>query len=295
MIDITSRLEDLRISINARLPELIETVCEPGILRDAMNYSLAAGGKRLRPSLCLMSAEMFGVPEPALDMACAIEMIHTYSLIHDDLPAMDNDDLRRGKPTNHVVFGEAYAILAGDGLLNSAFEVLLKSARQYQNIRLDFPAAIEIIASAAGTKGMIAGQTADMEFEGSHLNKETLEYIHERKTAALIKASITSGAALMKADREDIEALEAFGGCIGFVFQIIDDILDEVGNIEKLGKTPGKDAVSDKQTFARLYGVEESKIIARRKTDEAICHLERFGPRADNLRAAAEYLIARKN
>lgn len=295
MTEITSRLESLRARINRRLPELLEGVCEPGILRDAMNYSLIAGGKRLRPSLCLLSAEMFGDPEQALDLACAIEMIHTYSLIHDDLPAMDNDDLRRGKPTNHVVFGEAYAILAGDGLLNSAFEVMLRSAKQHRSSGLDFTAAIEIIAHAAGTKGMIAGQAADIGFEGSQLGKDVLEYIHERKTGALIKASVTSGAALMCADKEEIEALEIYGGCIGFVFQIIDDILDETGVAESLGKTPGKDAASDKQTFARLYGIEESMNIARQKTDEAIISLERFGRRSEYLKAAAEYLFTRKS
>lgn len=295
MTDIAERLESLRAKINMRLPELLETVCEPGILSDAMGYSVIAGGKRLRPSLCLLSAEMFADPAPALDLACAIEMIHTYSLIHDDLPAMDNDDLRRGKPTNHVVFGEAYAILAGDGLLNSAFEVMLRSMKQYKNSGLDFLSSIEIIISAAGTKGMISGQAADMGFEGSEQGKDVLEYIHERKTAALIKASVTSGAALMGAGRGDIAALEAYGGCIGFVFQIIDDILDETGIADKLGKTPGKDSVSDKQTFVRLYGIEESQNIARQKTGEAVGYLERFGPRADDLRALAEYLLARKS
>ncbi len=295
MTEIAERLESLRSKINKRLPELLEIICEPGILRNAMGYSIIAGGKRLRPSLCLLSAEMYGDPAPALDVACAIEMIHTYSLIHDDLPAMDNDDLRRGKPTNHIVFGEAYAILAGDGLLNSAFEVMLKSAKQYKNGGYDFYSAIEIIAEAAGTKGMIAGQAADMGFEGSEQGKEVLEYIHERKTAALIKASVTSGAKLMGAGNEDIAALETYGGCIGFVFQIIDDILDETGNAGKLGKTPGKDAVSDKQTFTRLYGIERSTEIARQKTGEAIRSLDRFGPKADNLRALAENFLARKN
>lgn len=295
MTDIAEHLESLRAIINGRLPELLETVCEPGILRDAMNYSIIAGGKRLRPSLCLLSAEMFGDSAPALDLACAVEMIHTYSLIHDDLPAMDNDDLRRGKPTNHVVFGEAYAILAGDGLLNGAFEVMLRSMKQYKSSGLDFLSAVEILAFAAGTRGMISGQAADIGFEGSEQGREVLEYIHERKTAALIKASVTSGAALMGAGREDLAALEAYGGCVGFVFQIIDDILDETGMADKLGKTPGKDAVSDKQTFARLYGIEESGNIARQKTDEAVGYLERFGPRADDLRALALYLLARKS
>lgn len=295
MNDTASRLDKIRAAVDLRLLELIDLVCDEGILKDAMSYSLMAGGKRLRPSLCLLSAEIFGDSHLALDIACSIEMIHTYSLIHDDLPAMDNDDLRRGKPTNHIVFGEAYAILAGDGLLNSAFEVMLKDMIRNQNSGLDFPAAIEIIASAAGTKGMIAGQTADMEFEGTKQDKSVLEYIHERKTAALIKASVTSGAALMRASEQDVAALEKYGECIGLVFQIIDDVLDETGDADRLGKTPGKDAQTDKQTFARLYGIEESTKIAREKTDEAIESLERFGSKAESLRYIAEYLLARKS
>lgn len=279
--------------INIRLQELMDIMCEQGILKDAMSYSLMAGGKRLRPVLCLMSAEMFGDEKRALDIACALEMIHTYSLIHDDLPAMDNDALRRGKPTNHVVFGEAYAILAGDGLLNCAFEVMLKSAQENKDNGLDYMKAMNIIAKAAGVQGMIAGQVGDMAFEGEKLDENVLCYIHERKTAALIKASVLSGAALSGAKKMEIAALDTYGDCIGMVFQIIDDILDEVGDQQKMGKTLGKDCDADKQTFTKVYGIEKSKKIARQKTDEAIRALECFDNRAENLKALAEYLLNR--
>jgi geranylgeranyl diphosphate synthase type II len=238
---------------------------------------------------------MFGDEAKALDIACAIEMIHTYSLIHDDLPSMDNDELRRGKPTNHVVFGEAYAILAGDGLLNSAFEVMLSCAQLNSDNGLDYIGASKIIAEASGTMGMIAGQAADIEFEGTQQDSGVLQYIHERKTAALITASVTSPAALFRADPKEISALKTYGGCIGLAFQIMDDILDETGNTISIGKTPGKDLDKDKQTFTRIYGIEKSKQIAREKTDEAIEALEPFESKADNLRYLAEYLFLRES
>lgn len=295
MNDSLERVERLKTSVNLRLVELMEASCENGILKDAMMYSLMAGGKRLRPVMCLLTAGMFGDEAAALDIACAIEMIHTYSLIHDDLPAMDNDELRRGKPTNHVVFGEAYAILAGDGLLNCAFEVMLKRALNNKDAGLDYVAAMETIATAAGVKGMIAGQAADIAFEGTQQGADVLEYIHERKTAALIKASVTSGAALYRATREEQSALATYGGCIGLVFQLIDDILDMTGTADSLGKTPGKDTGSDKQTFVRLYGIERSMEIARQKTSEAIKALDCFGGKAKDLRLLAEYMLNRKN
>lgn len=293
MSDISEKLKTISTAVNGRLKELTSVICESGVLKDAMDYSLMAGGKRLRPALCLMAAEMFGEPDKAMDVACAIEMIHTYSLIHDDLPAMDNDDLRRGRPTNHKVFGEAYAILAGDALLNSAFEVMLKAALDSNEHSLNYLYALNIIAEASGSKGMIAGQIADIEFEGTEQGKDVLEYIHDRKTAAMITASVTSGAALMGASKTEIDALKKYGQCIGLVFQIIDDILDETGDKDKLGKTPGKDKDADKQTFLRLYGMEESKRIAKQKTDEAIEALSCFGERAESLKELAIYLLKR--
>ena len=277
--------------VEERLLQLMDSMCEPGVLKDAMSYSLLGGGKRLRPALCMMSAGLFGDMARALDFACAIEMIHTYSLIHDDLPSMDNDVLRRGKPTNHVVFGEAMALLAGDGLLNCAYEVMLSSATTGD--AKGHVKAMHIVACAAGVKGMIAGQTADISFEGADINEEVLHYIHERKTGALIRASVLSGAALLGAADDELNALGAYGAHIGLVFQIVDDILDEVGNAESLGKSVGKDKDTGKLTFARAYGIDESRRIAREKTDEAIAALSRFGNRAKPLCEVAEILVSR--
>jgi geranylgeranyl diphosphate synthase type II len=293
MSKIKQDMSDIAGVVNIRLDALMDEMCEPGILKDAMSYSLKAGGKRLRPVLCMLSADMFGDMTQALDVACAIEMIHTYSLIHDDLPAMDNDVLRRGKPTNHVVFGEAFALLAGDGLLNGAFEVLLKLAQRSSLDKLDVVRAMQIISAASGMKGMIAGQAADLQFEGEDVDAQVLHYIHDRKTAAMIKASVTAGAALFHANEDDIAALGLYGDHLGLVFQIVDDILDEVGDENKLGKSIGKDKDAKKITFARLYGIDESRRIAKEKTDKAISALARFGARADRLKALATFMLDR--
>ncbi len=292
MPELTPDFQTIICMIDNRLDMLLDKHCGSGLLKDAMAYSLKAGGKRLRPLLCLLSAEIFGDMTKALDFACAIEMIHTYSLIHDDLPCMDNDVLRRGKPTNHVVFGEAQAVLAGDGLLNTAFEVMIAAAAE--NKELDALGAMRIIAGASGVRGMIDGQSADIEFEGKDVDIETLHYIHSRKTAALIKASVTSGAALMRASGAEIDALSLFGDNMGLVFQIVDDILDEEGNTATLGKTSGKDKASGKITFVRLYGIEESRRIAAQKTKEAADALSRFNGRADGLKLLAESMLTRK-
>ncbi len=277
--------------VDRRLETLLNERCEQGLLKDAMSYSLKAGGKRLRPVLCMLSAGLFGDMGRALDTACAIEMIHTYSLIHDDLPCMDNDVLRRGKPTNHVVFGEAQALLAGDGLLNGAFEVMLALAEKEKH--LNAVRAMAVIAGAAGVKGMIAGQSADLEFEGKDVDEQVLHYIHERKTAALITASVLSGAALMHASEDDLRELDIYGSCIGLVFQIVDDILDVEGDTGKLGKSTGKDKDSEKMTFARVYGIEASRRIAKEKTEEAVDALLRFGMRASGLKALAQAMLTR--
>lgn len=291
---IEDRLKRTSELVDKRLDELLKIYCEQGVLFDAMRYSLMAGGKRLRPALCLMSASLFGDEANALDFACALEMIHTYSLIHDDLPAMDNDSLRRGKPTNHVVFGEAMAILAGDGLLNTAFEVMISSAaRDSQNI-IGKTKAMGIIAKAAGSDGMIQGQAADIEFEGKDKDEEVLSYIHERKTAAMITASVLSGAVIMGASEEELNALKEYGHCIGLVFQIVDDILDVEGDEAKLGKTLGKDEVSGKQTFAGIYGLDKSKQIAQEMTNRAKQALSGFSDRAAELRLLADFLLHRE-
>ncbi len=293
MSRIEQDMRDITEVVNRRLDALLDETCEPGILMDAMSYSLKAGGKRLRPVLCMLSAAMFGEMHKALDVACAIEMIHTYSLIHDDLPSMDNDVLRRGKPTNHVVFGEAFALLAGDGLLNCAFEVLLNYAQKNRENKLDVISAMHIIVSASGTRGMIAGQSADLEFEGKDVDAQVLHYIHERKTAAMIKASVIAGAALFYANEADMKALCLYGDNLGLVFQIVDDILDETGDEKKLGKSTGKDKDAEKMTFSRVYGIRASQRIAKEKTDEAICALERFGKRANGLRTLADFMLER--
>ena len=294
-MNVKERLGEIAQRVEVRLDELLDAHCEDGLLKDAMRYSLTAGGKRLRPALCLMSAEMFGGEAKALDIACALEMIHTYSLIHDDLPAMDDDELRRGKPTNHVVFGEANAILAGDGLLNLAFEVMLARALDSEEDMPNILRASHIVASAAGVRGMIAGQVADMLFEGKDFDEDVLKYIHSRKTAAMIKASVMSGALAVGVSESDISALAHYGDCIGLVFQIVDDILDETGDQDKMGKTLGKDAQADKQTFATLYGIEESRRIAAEKTDEAIEALAPFGDKAQELIALARLMKDRDN
>lgn len=294
MSDISEKMNSLAHLVNLRLSGLMDRICEQGLLKDAMNYSLNAGGKRLRPILCLMSAGMYGGLEDAIDFACAIEMIHTYSLIHDDLPAMDNDNMRRGKPTNHVIFGEAFAILAGDGLLNCAFEAMTGCARANPYKAANYLASMDIIAGAAGVRGMVAGQAADIEFEGAAQGEEVLYYIHERKTAALLTASVLSGAVIMGASDKEISALKNYGQCIGLVFQIVDDILDEEGDLSLLGKTPGKDATSSKQTFARLYGIEKSRLIAKSKTKKAEDALNIFGKRARDLRDLAYFMLERK-
>lgn len=285
-------MNKLADKINSRLMRLMDKMCEPGVLKDAMCYSLLGGGKRLRPTLCLMSADIYGGAGKALDFACAIEMIHTYSLIHDDLPAMDNDVLRRGKPTCHVVFGEGNAILAGDGLLNCAFETMLGAAlreKEYAN----YVKATRIIAKAAGARGMIAGQAADISFEGKGLDLKALEFIHIRKTAALISASVTAGAALLNAPEDEIAALGAYGGCVGLAFQIVDDILDIKGDGAILGKSTGKDELSGKLTFVRAMGTDASRVIAREKTKEAKEALACFGGRAKALADMADMLLNR--
>ncbi|SES70792.1 farnesyl-diphosphate synthase [Natronincola peptidivorans] len=227
-------------------------------LIQAMEYSLTAGGKRLRPILAIASYELFNSNvERVLPYACGIEMIHTYSLIHDDLPAMDNDDYRRGKLTNHKVFGEGVAILAGDGLLNYAFEIMLQDAVKHNDMRR-YVESIKSIAEGAGINGMIGGQIVDIESEGKTIDKETLEYIHLCKTAALITVSLKIGAIIANADEKDIKNMETIGENLGLAFQIRDDILDIIGENEKMGKNVGSDIKSKKSTYPSLYGLDYS-------------------------------------
>jgi geranylgeranyl diphosphate synthase, type II len=285
--------EDDRVAVDAQLDRLLpaETVAPPSIHK-AMRYSVFAGGKRIRPILCLETARIFEANvSPALYPACAIEFIHTYSLIHDDLPALDNDDLRRGKPTCHKEFGEALAILAGDALLTLAFETLaLAPVLPDRRVAMSGE-----IAGAAGTvNGMVGGQVADLEAEGRKVEPELLEYIHRSKTAALIRASVTSGALCAGASEKDVNHLRAFGEWIGWAFQVTDDILDVEESSAALGKTAGKDAAQQKATYPAVFGLERSHEIARNLATKAIQELQVFGERAERLRGVAEYLVLRR-
>jgi geranylgeranyl diphosphate synthase type II len=285
--------EEDRIAVDAHLDRLLpaESV-PPASIHQAMRYSVFAGGKRIRPILCLESARIFGAEvSHALFPGCAVELIHTYSLIHDDLPALDNDDLRRGKPTCHKKFGEATAILAGDALLTLAFETIAATpVSSDQRV-----AIVTEIASAAGTvKGMVGGQVADLEAEGKKVDAEMLEYIHRSKTAALIRASITSGALSAGAPRDDVARLRRFGETIGWAFQVTDDILDVEESSAALGKTAGKDVAQQKATYPAVFGLERSHQIANELASKAIAELQPYGERADRLRTIAEFLVLRR-
>jgi geranylgeranyl diphosphate synthase type II len=266
---------------------------QPSSIHRAMRYSVFAGGKRVRPVLCLESARMFTEnPEAAIYAACALEFIHTYSLIHDDLPALDNDDLRRGKPTCHKVFGEAMAILAGDALLTLAFQILAAAPLEPS---LGIRVIAEIAAAAGTVNGMVGGQVADVEAGGKPVDAATLEYIHKSKTAALIRGSIVAGAIAGGADSEDVERLRRFGDNIGWGFQVVDDILDVEESSAALGKTAGKDQAQQKATYPALYGLEKSRAIATELEAKALKELDGYGERAGRLRQLAEFLVARRS
>jgi geranylgeranyl diphosphate synthase type II len=282
-----------RLVVDAALDQLLPPeTAQPPSIHQAMRYSVFAGGKRIRPILCLETARIFDANvTPALHPACAMEFIHTYSLIHDDLPALDNDDLRRGKPTCHKKFGEASAILAGDALLTLAFETIsstpVDAARRV--------AILTEVSSAAGTiSGMVGGQVADLEAEGKRVAPEMLEYIHHAKTAALIRASVASGALCAGASAEDVARLRRYGESIGLLFQVTDDILDVEESSAALGKTAGKDLAQQKATYPAVYGLERSHQIANELATKAINELAPYGERASRLREIAEYLVRRR-
>jgi geranylgeranyl diphosphate synthase type II len=262
----------------------------------AMRYSLFAGGKRIRPILALAAAEALHAPsEPLLPVACALECIHTYSLIHDDLPAMDDDDLRRGKPTCHVVFGEAEAILAGDGLLSFAFELLTHADAQQTISPVAQLKMINLIAKAIGPVGMVGGQSLDLAAEGQAIDFEHLRLIHGYKTGALITASVQAGAIFGQGDEEQFAALSRYGVQIGLAFQIVDDLLDVEGTTEDLGKTAGADAERNKATYPAFFGVAKTKVMAKEAVEEALTALEIFDAQAEPLRALARYIYERNN
>jgi geranylgeranyl diphosphate synthase, type II len=285
--------EEDRAAVDAALERLMPGEgAQPPSIHRAMRYSVQAGGKRVRPILCLESARIFSSDvTPILPVACALEFIHTYSLIHDDLPALDNDDLRRGKPTCHKQFGEAIAILAGDALLTLAFETIanapVEPARRV--------AILSDVAASAGTiNGMVGGQVADLEAEGRTIAPAELEYIHRSKTAALIRASVVAGAIGGGADDENVARLKRFGETIGWAFQVVDDILDVEESSAALGKTAGKDAEQQKATYPALYGLERSRQLATELESRAMAELAPYGQRAARLRELAELIVHRR-
>lgn len=287
-------LEENRADVDRALDRLLppETAV-PQTIHRAMRYSVMAGGKRIRPALCLETARLFQADLSAtIHVGCALEFIHTYSLIHDDLPALDNDDLRRGRPTCHKQFGEAMAILAGDGLLTFAFETLAKvSIAPGRRVRM-----IAEIAGAAGTvNGMVGGQVADVEAEGKLADAATIEFIHRAKTAALIRASAVSGALTGHAAEDDLARIGQFGERIGWAFQVVDDILDVEQSSAELGKTAGKDARQKKATYPALYGLEASRRMADRLASEALEELQTYGDTAERLRELARFLVTRRS
>lgn len=290
--DLQSYLEDRTELINRALDRFLpKESARPATIHKAMRYSLFAGGKRLRPALCLAAAAACGGDEEdALPLAGAVECIHTYSLIHDDLPAMDNDDFRRGKPTNHKVFGEGIAVLAGDALLTQAFEIAAQ-ARGWP--RYPHQTLVLEIARASGSLQLIAGQVADLEAEGRKISATELKYIHERKTSALLCCSARLGGMSANCNAAQLQALTDFGYNVGLAFQIIDDILDITQTSEQLGKTAGKDTAAQKATYPSIVGLEKSKKIAQQLTQRAFEALTMFKGKAAALEALANYLLVR--
>jgi geranylgeranyl diphosphate synthase type II len=295
-MELKAYLEEKRGRVEVALAHVFPEPGGPaGDVVKAMRYSLFAGGKRLRPILCLAGAEAVGgAGQDVMPVACALELIHTYSLIHDDLPAMDNDDLRRGKPTSHKVFGEAVAILAGDGLLTEAF-------RQMGSMKLprEVPAeallrVIRIVAEASGYEGMVGGQVTDIQSQGKAVEPRVVEFIHTHKTGALIAASVTSGAILAGGTTAELKAIRCYGESIGLAFQVADDILDVEGDSAKMGKSAGGDARKKKVTYPSVFGLAKSREVQKELVDRAIRFLETFDHKANPLRQIAFYIIERK-
>ena len=291
---LTQTLEQGRVLTDRALEQLLPAATQyPSSIHQAMRHSVFAGGKRLRPILCMESGRMVAGSLPAgiEELGAALEMLHTYSLVHDDLPALDNDDLRRGRPTCHKVFGEAIAILTGDALQTQAYEVLAKlQCPAESRVRI-----IEEIARGTGTvDGMIGGQVVDLEAEHSQPDIKMLEYIHRSKTAALISASVVSGGLYAGARDQAIAKLRSFGQSIGLAFQIVDDVLDVTQTSEQLGKTAGKDIAAEKTTYPALFGVDKSLKQADTLVDTACASLDSFGAEADTLKALARFLVERK-
>lgn len=286
-----SKIDYYNELVNDKMQEYLSDSEIPSEMQKAMSYSVFAGGKRLRPALLLATCELFGgKKEKAIPFACAIEFIHTYSLIHDDLPALDNDDYRRGRLTSHKVFGEDMAILAGDALLSYAFEIMINACQDKNTID-----AARYIAYAAGAKGMVAGQWVDVSSNGKKIDEEKMKYIHMNKTAAMIKGAIKAGAVCADADEKDVLNMAEYADAIGYTFQIVDDILDVEGDEEKLGKKTGSDALNDKTTFVTLYGIDGAKDKAKEYTEKAISLIRQYGDKSAFFEELAEYLLIRTN
>jgi geranylgeranyl diphosphate synthase type II len=285
-----SRCRAVDSALNRFLPPAI---AKPPTIHRAMRYSLFAGGKRLRPILCLAAAEACdGKEENAMPLACAVECIHTYSLIHDDLPCMDDDDFRRGNPTSHKVFGEGIAVLAGDALLTIAFEIVTKARATARYSHADL---VRDVAVAAGSKFLVAGQVRDLECEGKRVGHRQLVWIHERKTSALLTCAIRLGGMSANAKPAELKALTKFGYNLGMAFQVIDDILDATKTSKQLGKTAGKDAKAGKATYPSILGMKRAQKEADRYTNAAIRALDIFGWRAFRLKQIADYMLRRQN
>jgi geranylgeranyl diphosphate synthase type II len=286
---LAARQKEVDRALDRFLPK---AASKPSTIHQAMRYSLFAGGKRLRPILCLAAGEACGgLTKSALPFGCAVECIHTYSLIHDDLPSMDNDDFRRGRATCHKVYGDGIAVLTGDALLTIAFEIAA-TADGWR--RYDMREIIREISVAAGSRKLIAGQVADLEGEGRKITRAQLRYIHENKTAALLTTSVRLGAMSANATPTQLAAVSAFGYALGFAFQVIDDILDVTQTSEKLGKSAGKDAAAQKATYPAVMGLEKSRAEAGRLTRQAHDALRPLGKKAETLHALANYLLERE-
>ncbi len=295
-MDLKKYLKEKKDAVDAFFHDYFKEQRRPAVLQEAMLYSLFAGGKRVRPILAMAAYEACGGNAAnILPYASSLELIHTYSLIHDDLPAMDDDDLRRGKPTNHKVYGEAVAILAGDALLTEAFCILSDPSYGSGIREKDLLNASREIAVAAGYQGMVAGQVQDILSENAEADADALQFIHRHKTAALICASAKVGGILAGSGAKIIEALTSYGENIGHAFQVIDDILDVAGDTKELGKTVGSDEKINKMTYPRLYGLERSREIAKKLVDDAVSSLNLFPSGADPLREIARYLLERRN
>jgi geranylgeranyl diphosphate synthase type II len=292
--DLNSYLSSKRKQIDNALGVIIENNSKDSKIKSAMEYSLMSSGKRLRPILCIAAAETVGSHlDDTMRAACAIEMIHTYSLIHDDLPAMDNDNLRRGQPTCHIQFDEATAILAGDALLTLAFEILSSVESADKDHAFNRLRAIHTIAMAAGCKGMIEGQMQDIAAEGNVLGLEDLKKMHRLKTGALIEASVITGAISVNGNRDQIEKLKNYARNIGLAFQITDDILNVEGDPDIMGKDVGTDQARGKSTYPSILGMEKSKIFVKKLVNDALKVLDYFDNKADPLRAIAHYIVVR--